>query len=373
MSEENKQIELIKYFIFSDKLQKELAEINNNLMDFNILEITGMGVQEIKHSNILGWIFDDSEHNLEYKILEEFLKKVILKNQNNKEIEKLKEYIYLSHKQDLKIYREKDNIDLLIVDEKNKVVITIENKIFATERENGDDGGQLKKYEEKINYEYLNYHKIFIFLTINLEEPSQGNWLKANHQMVTDTIEEIIKNSQDLSVKAKIIFESYVDLLKRKKIVENKNLKELCEKVWKKPKYKQALEVLFEYKPNKSKLILETIKKNDSISNVKTIIKSNTYNFFIEFDNTELLLRLTYNEKHGLGFVIMSKDKEIRDSFEECEINKIVLKKDNNGGTQYKHHFVSNFAWYVIKDDIDIDKTLINSIIKDFKKFIDEK
>jgi len=191
--------------------------------------------------------------------------------------------------------------------------------------------------------------------------------------MVTDTIEEIIKNSQDLSVKAKIIFESYVDLLKRKKIVENKNIKELCEKVWNEPKYKKALEVLFEYKPNKSKLILKTIKKNDSISKVKTIINGNTHNFFIEFHNTELILRLTYNEKQGLGFVIMSKGKEIRDSFEECEINKIILKKDNNGGIQYKHHFVSNFAWYVIKDDIDINEKLIDNIIEDFKKFIDEK
>ena len=370
MSKENKQIKLIKDFIFSDKLQKDLFEINKNLMDFNILEIIGMGHQETKHSNILSWLFDDSEHNLEYKILEDFLKKIISKNQNNQEIEKLKEYIYLSHKQDLKIYREKDNIDLLIVDETNKVVITIENKVFATEREDGDDGGQLKKYEEKINAEYVDYDKFFIFLTINLKKPSQANWLKANHQMVTDTIEEIIKNNQDLSIKAKIIFESYVDLLKRKKIVENKNIKELCEKVWNEPKYKKALEVLFEYKPNKSKLIFETIEKNDSTSKVITKINGNTHNYFIEFPNTTLVLRLVYNEKQGLGFVIMSKNNEIRNSFEKCEINNNILKQDTKGGKQYSYYFVSEFAWYVIKDDTDITEELIKSIIKDFKNFL---
>jgi len=89
----NTKLDLVKKFIFNDNVQYILSNINDNLMDFNILEITGMGVQEIKHSNILGWVFDDSEHNLGYKILEEFLKKVILKNQDNAEIEKLKQYL----------------------------------------------------------------------------------------------------------------------------------------------------------------------------------------------------------------------------------------------------------------------------------------
>ena len=65
---------LIKNFIFDDEVQKLFEDINNNVLDFNILEITGMGNQEIKHSNILGWLFSDAEHNLEYKILESFLK-----------------------------------------------------------------------------------------------------------------------------------------------------------------------------------------------------------------------------------------------------------------------------------------------------------
>ena len=367
MSKEDEQIKLIKDFIFDDNLQRELSEINNNLMDFNILEITGMGHQETKHSNILGWLFDDSEHNLEYKILDEFLKKVILKNKNNEKIETLKEYIYLSHKQDLNIYREKDNIDLLVVDENNKVVITIENKVFATERKGGKDGGQLQKYKDIIDKKYNDdYQKYFIFLTINLERPSKGNknWMIANHQMITDTIEEIIKNNQDLSIKAKIIFESYVDLLKRKKIVENKNIKELCEKVWNEPSYKKALEVLFNYKPNQSELILKSIEKNENIDKVITKINRDTHNYFIKFKHTELLLRLTYNEKEGLGFIIVSENAEIGNQFEKFTIYDIVLTKDKKERSQYGYHFVSNFAWYAIKEDID--EALIEKIIQDF-------
>ena len=368
MSEENEQLKSVKDFIFDDNVQKQLSEINNNLMDFNILEITGMGHQETKHSNILGWLFDDSEHNLEYKILDEFLKKVILKNENNDKIEILKEYIYLSHKQDLNIYREKDNIDLLIVDENNKVVITIENKVFANEREDGEDGGQLQKYKDIVDKKYNDgdYQKYFIFLTRNLERPSQGNenWMIANHQMITDTIEEIIKNNQDLSVKSKIIFESYVDLLKRKKIVENKNIKELCEKVWNEPNYKKALEVLFNYKPNKSELILRSLKKNNNISEVIIKINGDTHNYFIKFQHTELLLRLTYNEKQGLGFVVVSGKKEIRNQFEKYTIYNVVLEKNEKEESQYGYYYVSKFAWYAIKENID--EKLIEKIVQDF-------
>ena len=68
--------EELENFIFDDNVQDILDKIKNSVMNFNILEITGMGSQEIKHSNILAWMFSNSEHNLEYKILEDFLKKI---------------------------------------------------------------------------------------------------------------------------------------------------------------------------------------------------------------------------------------------------------------------------------------------------------
>ena len=257
MNSNDMDIKSIKDFIFNDDVQHILSSINDNLMDFNILEITGMGNQEIKHSNILGWLFDDSEHNLEYHILDNFLKKVIEENRkepDNKPLDNLQSYIYLSEKKkEITIYREKDNIDLLIVDEANKVIITIENKVYASERRDGKDGGQLKKYENIINQKYDNeYEKYFIFLTIDLEEPSKGNekWMIANHQMVTDVIEEILKTKIDITIKTKIILESYVDILKRNGIVADEKLKILCKKIWDNPEYKKALEIINNYKPD---------------------------------------------------------------------------------------------------------------------------
>lgn len=251
---------ILQDFIFNDKVQNILSEINDNVMDFNILEITGMGTQEIKHSNILGWLFDDSEHNLEYQILNNFLKRVIKEKGNCND--GLQSYLYLSNKKrDISVYREKDNIDLLIVDEANKIVISIENKIYANERIEGEDGGQLQKYENILNEKYHNYDKYYIFLTIDFEYPSEENehWLRANYQIIVDTLEEILK-IKETTTKTKIVLESYIDLLKRNGIVGKKELQQLCEKIWNNKQYANAIDILMDYRITPIKKIYDMLK-----------------------------------------------------------------------------------------------------------------
>lgn len=240
------EYKLVEKFIFNDEVQNILAQINSNMMDFNILEITGMGMQEIKHSNILSWLFGDNEHGVNHLVLEKFLKKVsdLSRNQD------LKNYIYLSDKQkNITIYREKNNIDLMIVDDSNKLVLIIENKVYSNERVDGEDGGQLKKYEALIENNYKGYNKYFIYLTPNLSDASNDNWLSADYQMITDSLNEILQSNLELSVKAKMIFESYIYLLTRRGIVANAKIEELCKKIWSNREYRDALNVLFDNQP----------------------------------------------------------------------------------------------------------------------------
>lgn len=248
--------ELVENFIYNDDVQNILSQINDNVMDFNILEITGMGTQEIKHSNILGWLFDDSEHNLEYQILDDFLKKVVDDN-SDKQLYGLKHYLYLpTHtNRKINIFREKDYIDLLIVDESNKIVITIENKIDAKESET-----QLSEYKEKIDKSYNdNYDKYYIFLTKNSEKPAKDDyWLIASHNMIAKVIYDILK-TKELSLKSKIILESYIDLLKRRGIVENTKLKKLCEEIWLEKDYAEVLNILIQHKTTISKKFYDNI------------------------------------------------------------------------------------------------------------------
>lgn len=247
---DNEEYSIVENFIFNDEAQNLLELISSNVMEFNILEITGMGAQEIKHSNLLSWLFGNNEHRLGYKILEGFLKKVAEINDEFDCIEDLKHYVYLPEKdRDLIIYREKNNIDLLLIDESNKVVLAIENKVYASERSDGDDGGQLKKYFEYVHGNYNdNYKKFFIYLTVDNSYPSEENqskWLVASHQMIGEVIEQFVSNN-NISDKTELILSSYIDLLKRRNIMADKNIEELCEKIW--AKNSKALDILFRYR-----------------------------------------------------------------------------------------------------------------------------
>jgi len=251
MSEKSEELKTIEEFIFDDNVQVTLEKIKNSVMNFNILEITGMGSQEIKHSNILSWMLSDSEHNLGYKILEGFLKKVIEVNEVDAATDFLKHYVYLpNNKRNITIYREKDNIDLLIVDNANKVVIAIENKVYASERVDGKGGGQLKTYFDIVNDKYKDFkNKYFIYLTIDQSLPTttenQNIWLCATHEMIGQVIEDVIE-SQNLLPKAEMILTSYINLLKRRNIMEDKHLEKLCKKIW--DKNSKALDILFRYR-----------------------------------------------------------------------------------------------------------------------------
>ncbi len=375
MSKEDEQIEIIQNFIFNDEVQSILSQINDNVMDFNILEITGMEYQEIKYSNILSWFLGDNEHNLKYMILEDFLKKIIDENLAMKNKDILQEYIYLSKiKKNIMIYREKNNIDLLLVDGANKIIITIENKVYANERIEGGDGGQLKKYEDIINSLYDDsWNKFFIFLTINLETPSRDNWLKANHQMIVDVLENILK-TKELSIKTKIIFESYIDMLKRSGIVTDEKLKELCRKIWQ--ENKEALEIIYQNQP--------TIN-NDILIKLRDIYQDDIYDFnkaktdFAVFptnykkaypnwndfeENPPSLYFGFYIVKSNIMFWIRlnNDDKKAKKYFENIK-NKLNKKRSKSRIDIYAEDLIENFN---INDENYIDMVIdeFTNIIK---------
>ncbi|MDO5045153.1 PD-(D/E)XK nuclease family protein, partial [Campylobacter sp.] len=107
----------------------------------------------------------------------------------------------------------------------NKFVIAIENKIYADESNN-----QLKKYRGILEKNYPEFEKICIFLTLNerisYHEEEQNLWLTASHKMIGEIIESLLEK-RNLHPKTELIFSSYVDLLKRKNIMEDKELKKI--------------------------------------------------------------------------------------------------------------------------------------------------
>ena len=256
----------IEHFIFNDDVQNLLGEILGTVKNINIFEITGMSSYETKHSNTLSWLFENSNKELSKSIFEGFLKETIKITKNNiendypfeniKSLNGLLKYIYLPEKdRDIEIYREKNNIDLLIVDNSNRFTFTIENKVHHSESD-----GQLKKYREYIEKKYISFNNYFIFLTLDESWPkktaiegekNRKTFLLSNYSAITNPISNILKEDKfksKLGNEERLILEHYLDMLIRKNIVSNEKLSSLCNNVW--SNYGEALNILISHKPS---------------------------------------------------------------------------------------------------------------------------
>ena len=288
-------LEILKEFINDKEAQEKFNAIKNSVMDFNIFEITGLGNQEIKHSNTPAWLFGDNEHGLKYQILERFLY-TVSENKNNISLENnemLKTYIRKLRQgiiKDIKILREKyykiNNrkyyIDIMIVDGKGNYAITIEHKIEASESDK-----QLSSYREIVRDQYEKFIPIFLTKDGRLpeDESEQQYWLTATHSMVgqslnkldisklEDVFEELCKNyknhslhNKDLlkSIKAQIILLSYIELLRKENFMVDKKLQKLCSYLW--YDYEKALDILIKNRLSKIdrlfKFIADILKEN---------------------------------------------------------------------------------------------------------------
>jgi hypothetical protein len=276
--------------------------------------------------------------------------------------------LYLPTKnKSLTIYREKDNIDILIVDNANKVVIAIENKVYANERVDGEDGGQLKKYEDIVKSNYQNFDQYFVYLTIDLEDASRKDWFNASYFMIVDSITETMNSNIEINTKTKIILESYIDLLKRNGIVNDKDLKELCEKIWNNKKYADAMDILLEYRITPISIIFDRLKKeydfegrfiNLDLTGIKELYKT----FHQVWADADLVfeIQLGYfgGKDESIRLIYFYRDLEKQENKELTDICEAIIGKEIT-----KKNKIQSDILIIDKSNIE-DKTT-DSVVKE--------
>ena len=373
-------LEILKEFINDKEAQEKFNAIKNSVMDFNIFEITGLGNQEIEHSNTLAWLFGDNEHGLKYQILEGFLKFTLENNDNTSEsYENLEKYLKIQEKS-IRIFRESDNIDLLLIDENNKFVVTIENKVEADE-----DEEQLLKYRKFIDDKYKDFKRIYIFLTkdgrLPEDETEQDWWLIATYKIIGDSIEYLLKNNNPPQ-KANIILSSYVDLLKRKNIMSNEKLQNLCEQIW--DKYEKELQILINYKKTKiDKLydfIINTLKNNNiplyTKYSIKTKCTENMYKFVydktpeIASEDNEYAINLGIEKYENYIWFGYYSDTDCKDNEKLKSLYKMIFPNQKFQRTKTIEKFnIANLN----KNDLEAKfKNISEAILAKTKEFDDK-
>ena len=156
-----------------------LYKWTNEVNIFNILKLNRI---EIRHSNMLSWLISPNEtHGLGDK----FLKKLLIYATNGTNMAIMRGLtpidIDLMELSNVVIYREKDNIDVLLISEQNKLILAIENKIGT-----GEHSNQLNRYRELLQLKYGNeYRFVLVYLTPEGLEPSDPeNWISMSYSFL---------------------------------------------------------------------------------------------------------------------------------------------------------------------------------------------
>jgi len=205
---------------------------------FNIFNVLGLSDYEIRHSFMLCWLLNpNGNHGLGSEFLQGFLAEVVGANEQRLCGENL---TFRQFGEDLKrinVDREVDDIDIRLVDNEQKVVIVIENKWDACEREDsGDQVGQLKKYVAQTSRNFPDpWRRYYVFLTPTGRLPSEDNrelWNVVGY----DGILRVFENMQDRIQKlrdqdVRVLIQHYKEIVERKVTME-KTLKDLCNEVF---------------------------------------------------------------------------------------------------------------------------------------------
>jgi len=239
---------LLEAFVVDNR---DLERLEALLAEFNIFEALGAVRQELRHSDFLSFLLNPSQnHGLGDAFLKRFLKRVLIRAANPP-ISAVE--VDVADMQDAVVLREWRNIDILIHDAPNRLVCAIENKIGSRER-----SGQLSRYRDIVTHEFPDHRALFIYLTPEGEEPSDGAYISLSYGDIADLVDTVRETHEStLGADISTLMRHYTAMLRRH-IVSDSEIAELCRRIYR--RHKQALDLIFEYRPDLQWDIAEFLK-----------------------------------------------------------------------------------------------------------------
>jgi len=232
----------------------ELERLESLLEQFNLFEALGAVHVELRHSDFLSFLLTPSQN---HGLGDTFAKRLLQKALTTSTGQPLPITLIDLDTWDLDgliVLREWQNIDILLVDERNKLVVIIENKIGSTEHSE-----QLKRYWQITNQHYPNWHTVGLFLTPEGDQPSDENYLVIDYSAVSEILEKLLKTrSSSIGPDIRVVFTHYTEMLKRH-IMSESEIAKLCQRIYQ--KHRSAIDLIYEYRPDQQGAIREMLEK----------------------------------------------------------------------------------------------------------------
>ena len=260
-----------------------LNKLNKWKTDFNLFDVLKITNMEIRHSNILSWLFDPNEsHQIGDGFIKEFIARIVAKsnNANSNDFDFLLQDFY-----SYQVYRESNHMDIVLASRDEKTAIIIENKIWS-----GESSHQLKDYLNKSKVEYPNYKLLYVFLTPDGHDASDTeNWISFSYEEVIDSL-EVAMVGLTLPNDVELLINNYITTIRRNIMKEkDEELIRICNEIYN--KHRAALRLIFENvsinNSVESEIICNTLKElNDD--NQIIYLGNNSWSFFTQAMNDYL-------------------------------------------------------------------------------------
>jgi hypothetical protein len=210
---------------------------------FNLFEAIGAVRQELRHSDFLAFLMDPTQsHGLGDLFATRLLQRALRSASSAASAVRPLD-LELWSLAGLQIHREWRNIDVLLVDDTNRLVVLIENKIDSAEHSN-----QLGRYWSVVAAEYPGYRTVGLFLTPDGVPPSDERFIPIGYEIVCSLVEEIVeRRASSVGAEVGMLLSHYAQMLRRH-IVSDAEIAALCRRIY--ARHRRALDLIFEHRPD---------------------------------------------------------------------------------------------------------------------------
>lgn len=217
----------------------DLLDLEARIGRFNIFDALRIDRVEIRHSNFLGWLIDPAESHGQGAL---FLRAILMDvlRQSPPDLRPFSP-VELDGEElrGVEIRREWRNVDILIICKEPAFIIAIENKIGSSEHNE-----QLKRYERTIDENFGGISSLFVYLTVDGDEPSRERWIPYTYADIHEAlrrVKRIYANAIGDDVKA--FLDHYLRLI-GSRFMEDAEIDELCRRIYQ--NHRQALDLIFD-------------------------------------------------------------------------------------------------------------------------------
>ncbi|RME60142.1 hypothetical protein D6779_02720 [Candidatus Parcubacteria bacterium] len=217
----------------------ELERLETLLSEFNIFEALGAVRAEMRHSNFLAFLLNPSQNHGLGDAFAKALLKTLLAEAADPSISPIDVDVW--NLDEAIILREWQNVDILLVDERNHLVVLIENKIDSSEHSN-----QLQRYYSIVSQHHPHKTLVPLFLTPEGDTPSDDRYIPISYRQIAGVIENIVeRRASTLNPDVRTLMMHYVQMLRRY-IVKDTEIEELCQKIYR--KHQRALDLIYQHR-----------------------------------------------------------------------------------------------------------------------------